>query len=316
MRQVPRLVATRVAALLASATLASFLVFGALQLAPGSPLAALSGGRTLPPEAEARLIERYHLNDPFFVRYVKWLWDVLHGDLGESFVFRTEVRDLISSRVATTVYLVLIASALIIVLGVGSGLLGALRGGRTDSVVLVATAAGQAIPSFAAAVVLVSVFAVRLGWFPSIGSGEGIVDRLHHLVLPSIALAVGQTAYVARVSRAAVIEELDRDHVQTATARGLPGRYITRSHVVRNAAPPIMTVAGITIAGLAATTVVVERAFSLNGIGSLLVEAIARKDFAVVQAVSLILVLVFLVANTLVDVTYRLLDPRVGVDTR
>lgn len=290
----------------------SFLVFAALEAAPGSPLVALSGGRTLPPEAEARIIERYHLNDPFVVRYVRWLGDVVRGDFGESFVFRDEVRDLIASRVVTTASLVLLASALIIGFGIGAGVMGALRGGRLDSSIMVGTAAGQAVPSFAAAVVLVWVFAVKLEWFPSIGTGSGFVGRLHHLVLPAIALAIGQTAYLARVARASVLEEMERDHVQTARARGLPDGHVTRSHVIRNASIPIVTVSGLTIAGLTATTVVVERAFSLNGIGSFLVEAIARKDFAVVQTISLILVAVFLVANTIVDLSYHLLDPRVG----
>lgn len=313
MRKVVGLIASRLAALVVSTAVSSFLVFGSLELAPGSPLAALSGGRTLPPEAQARLVARYHLDDPFLVRYVKWLGDVVRGDLGESFVFRFEVRELITTRLVTTVSLVLLSSVLIVGFGVGAGLLGALRGGRADSVVLAGTAAGQAVPSFVGAMVLVWVFAVKLGWFPSIGAGSGVLGRLHHLTLPAVALAIGQTAYIARVSRAAVLDELERDHVQTAIARGLPKRYVTRTHVIRNAAIPIVTVSGLTVAGLAATTVVVERAFNLNGIGSLLVEAIARKDFAVVQAVALILVTVFLVANMLVDVTYRLLDPRVGV---
>ena len=160
------------------------------------------------------------------------------------------------------------------------------------------------------------LFAVKLGWFPAIGAGDGLTDRIHHLTLPALALAIGQTAYIARVARASVLDELDRDHVQTAIARGLPRRYITRTHVLRNAAIPIVTVSGLTVAGLAATTVVVERAFNLNGVGSLLVEAIARKDFAVVQAVALLLVSLFLVINSLVDLTYGLLDPRVGAVRR
>lgn len=316
MRRVIGVLGERLIALAGSMLVSSFLVFGALQLAPGSPLASLSGGRTLPPEARARLVARYHLEDPFLLRYARWLLDVARGDLGESFVFRDEVRDLISTRVLTTVMLVAIAALLIIGFGIGAGFLAALRGGRTDATIMVGTAAGQAVPSFVAAMVLVWVFAVRLGWFPAIGAGSGFLDRVHHLALPAIALAAGQTAYIARVTRASVLDELDRDHVQTAIARGLPRSHVTRAHVIRNAAIPIVTVSGLTVAGLAATTVVVERAFNLNGIGSLLVEAIARKDFAVVQAVSLVLVTVFLIVNTLVDVTYRFLDPRVGMAAR
>jgi peptide/nickel transport system permease protein len=316
MRRTLALIGSRLVALVASMAVSSFLVFGALQLAPGSPLASLSGGRTLPPEAEARLIDRYHLGDPWLVRYGKWLGDVVRGDLGESFVFRLDVRDLVTTRLVTTMTLVAMASVLIVGLGIGAGFLGALKGGRADSAIMVGTAAGQATPSFVAAMVLVWLFAVKLGWFPAIGAGSGVVDRVHHLALPAIALAIGQTAYIARVARASVLDELDRDHVQTAVARGLPRRYVVRTHVLRNAAIPIITVSGLTVAGLAATTVVVERAFNLNGVGSLLVEAIARKDFAVVQAVALLLVFLFLVVNMLVDLTYRLLDPRVGAVKR
>jgi len=305
-----KLIASRLLGLVVTLLVSSLLVFGALALVPGDPIVALSGGRTLSPVARQALIDRYHLADPVVVRYVRWLGDVVTGDLGQSFVFKSEVTSLIGARLLTTVMLVAMASVLIVVLGVGSGVLAGTRGGRVDTGVMFATVIAQAIPSFVAAVALVAVFAVRLPWFPPIGSGDGLTDRLHHLVLPAISLALGQTAYVARVSRAAILAEFDREHVETAFARGLPWRTVVRRHVLRNAMIPIITVAGLTIAGLIATTVVVERAFSLNGIGSLLVEAIARKDFAVVQAVALLLVAVFVVVNTSVDLVYRLIDPR------
>jgi peptide/nickel transport system permease protein len=203
------------------------------------------------------------------------------------------------------------ASALIVGGGVTLGLVAGIRGGLLDKGVLLATVIGQAVPSFVAAMVLIWLFAVQLGWFPAIGSGSGLGGRLQHLVLPSIALALAQLAYVARITRAATRQELGREHIETARARGLAPSQITRRHVVRNAMIPIVTVSGLTVAGLLATTVVVERAFNLDGVGSLLVEAVVRKDFAVTQAVSLVLVTAFVVVNALVDLLYGVLDPRV-----
>jgi peptide/nickel transport system permease protein len=203
------------------------------------------------------------------------------------------------------------ASGLIVGVGVTLGLAAGIRGGLLDKGVLLATVIGQAVPSFVAAIALIWLFAVQLGWFPAIGSGSGLAGRVQHLILPAVALALAQLAYVARITRAATREQLSSEHVETARARGLAPSQITRRHVVRNAMIPIVTVSGLTVVGLLTTTVVVERAFNLDGVGSLLVEAVVRKDFAVTQAVSLLLVTAFVLVNTLVDLLYGVLDPRV-----
>jgi peptide/nickel transport system permease protein len=301
---------TRLARLVITLLAASFLIFSSLYLTPGDPISTLSGGRTLPPEAVEAVRQQYHLDDPFLLRYLAWLGDVVRGDLGESFVFNAAVSALVSARAGTTVLLVAMASVLIVGVGITLGVLGGIRGGLLDKGMLVTTVIGQAVPSFVAAMVLIWLFAVRWSWFPAIGSGEGFADRFHHLTLPAMALALAYLAYVARISRAATRDELSREHVETARARGLSSSQVVRRHVVRNAMIPIATVSGLTIAGLLAGTVVVERAFNLDGLGSLLVEAVVRKDVAVVQAVSLILVTAFVVVNTLVDLLYRVLDPR------
>jgi peptide/nickel transport system permease protein len=308
----PRILMQRLLGLAVTLVACGFLVFSSLYLAPGDPVSTLSGGRTLPPEAVQALRRQYHLDDPFAMRYLAWLGDILHGDLGESLAFNTRVSDLIAARVGTTVTLVAMASVLILGVGVTLGVLAGIRGGLLDKGVLMTTVIGQAVPSFVAAIVLTWLFAVRLRWFPAIGSGAGLAGRLHHLTLPAIALMVAWLAYVARVARAATLDELEREHVETARARGFSPSQIVRRHVVRNAMIPIVTVSGLTIAGLLAATVVVERAFNLDGLGSLLVEAVVRKDVAVVQPVSLILVTAFVVVNTLVDLLSSALDPRVA----
>lgn len=303
-----RFIAERVAALVITLLVASFLIFGALYLAPGDPAALLAGNRATAEQLE-EIREQNNLNDPFLTRYGTWLKDVLHGDLGTSFVYRQDVTTLLAPRAGNTVFLVLYTSAIILVVGIGLGVIGALRR-RSGIVVTVLTALGMATPVFVAAIVLITVFAVELHWFPVFGSGEGFVDKLWHLTLPAIALSLPFLAYVAQITKASVREELGREHVETAQSRGIPGPLIVRRHVLRNALIPITTVAGLTVAGLIAAAVVVEQAFGLSGLGSLLVKSAAQKDFVVVQAISLILVAAFVIANAVVDLVNGLLDPR------
>jgi peptide/nickel transport system permease protein len=311
-----RFVGRRIAMLVLTLLVASFAIYASLSIAPGNPLSVLTGGRTLPPEAMATLRARYHLDEPLPAQYWHWLTSALHGDLGTSIALRESVNALIGERAGVTVELVLYAAVLILVLGIGSGIVAGLRRGAIDMSVIVGTTVFAAIPSFVAAIVLISVFAVRLGWFPALGPGTGGLDRLWHLTLPAIALALSALAIVARVTRVSVREEMGREHVQTAVSRGLPWYLVVRRHVLRNAAIPITTVSGITIASLIALSAVVERAFSLNGLGSELVSAAASKDFAVVQGISLVLVAGFVITNTIVDLVYALLDPRVVLGSR
>jgi peptide/nickel transport system permease protein len=311
-----RFLVRRVTMLVVTVLVASFAIYSAMYLAPGSPIAALTGGRTPSPEAIKVLEQRYHLNDPFFVRYVRWLGGALHGDFGRSIPLRQDVSTLIAQRIGTTIQLVLYASILIVVVGIGLGVLGGLKRGFADTVVIVVTTIGAAVPTFVAAIVLLSVFAVQLGWFPALGTGDGFFDQVKHLTLPAVALAFSAVALVARVTRTSVREELRREHVQTATSRGIPMRLIIRRHVLRNASIPITTVVGLTIASLFAASAIVERAFTLNGIGAYLIQAAASKDMAVVQGITLVIVTVFVVINTLVDVLYVILDPRVSLGDR
>jgi peptide/nickel transport system permease protein len=299
--------------LLASLVVASFIIFAALYLSPGSAISALTGGRALPASSIHVLEQRYHLNQPFFVQYWYWLDNVLHGNLGDSIEWKVSVTSLMGNLAGTTAGLVLYASLIIVVLGIGLGVVSALRPGALDSSTLVVTAVTAALPSFVAAMVLTAVFAVELRWFPALGNGSGFTSNVRHLTLPAIALAISSLAIVARVTRAAVKEEAKQEHVQTAISRGIPYRLVIRRHVLRNAAIPITTVTGITIASLIATDAVVETAFGLNGLGAFLVKAAEDKDLAVVQGISLVLVCAFVVINAIVDLLYAALDPRVSL---
>jgi peptide/nickel transport system permease protein len=306
----------RLIMLIGTLLVSSFVIYSALYLAPGNPIATLTGGRTPSPEAVKTLEERYHLNDPFLVRYWDWLVGVVHGDFGVSIPLHQDVSTLIGERIGITLGLVAYAAVIILILGIGAGILAALRPGLIDSSVIVASTISAALPSFVAAIVLLLVFSVQLGWFPAFGPGDAGLDRIYHLTLPAIALALASLAIVSRVTRACVREELRREHVQTAVSRGIPRHLVIRRHVLRNAAIPITTVAGLTIASLIALSAVVERAFALNGLGAYLIQASLSKDFAVVQGISLVLVVAFVVTNTVIDVLYALLDPRVKLGER
>ena len=306
-----RYVVRRVVALVAILFVTSFLVFAGLHLAPGSPESFLLQGKTVSPETIASIRAQYHLDDPFLVQYARWLSGVVRGDLGRSLVFRQEVAGLLWSRIPTTLFLAAYASILILTIGLVLGAIAALKRGWADSTILIGTTVAAATPSFVAAIVLISVFAVRLGWLPAFGAGKGTLGRLEHLTMPAVALALSYLALVARVTRSAMIEELGREHVETARVRGVPESAILRRHVFRNALAPIATIAGIVVAGLLTAAVVVESAFGLNGLGSLLVQSVNVKDFPVVQAIALLLVGVFVVTNLIVDLLYGVIDPRV-----
>ncbi|MEA2628706.1 MAG: peptide/nickel transport system permease protein [Chloroflexota bacterium] len=302
--------------LIVSLLVASFVIFAAIYLAPGNPIAALSGGRSIPPDSLKVLEARYHLDQPFLVQYWYWLTNALHGNLGISITLRENVSDLIASRISTTAGLVLYSSILIIAIGVGLGIVAGLRPGLLDTSALVITAISASLPAFVAAIVLILVFAVQLQWFPSLGNGIGFFDQVKHLTLPAVALAISSLAIVARVTRAAIREESRREHVQTAVSRGIPTAQLIRRHVLRNAAIPITTISGITIASLIAVAAVVEVVFGLAGLGAYLVQSAQSKDLAVVQGISLLLVGAFVAVNVLVDVLYAVLDPRVSLGSR
>jgi peptide/nickel transport system permease protein len=306
-------VATRVAGLVATLFIASLVVFGALYAAPGSPLTYLTHGRTMSPDALASIKAEYHLDDPVWQQYLRWLGGVARGDFGTSIIYHQPVASLVGSRAVATLLLVFMAAVIVLVLGLAVGTLAGLRPGWLSRSVMAGATAVMAVPTFVGAVVLIIVFGVNLDWFPVFGAGRAGLDAVYHMVLPSIALALASVAFVARLAQTAIRQELSADHVQTAISRGLPRGVVVRRHVMRNAAMPVLTVAGLTIAGLIAGSVVVEQVFQLGGLGQFLVNSVQQKDFPVVQAICLMYVAAFIVLNTLIDIAYTLLDPRVSV---
>ncbi|MFG2882737.1 ABC transporter permease [Streptomyces sp. NPDC048297] len=311
-----RFAVRRLAEMIATLLCASFVVFGAMYLAPGSPASFLLSGRSASPQALAAINEQYHLNDPFFVRYLRWLGDVAHGDFGRSITYRTDVSRLLADRLPTTLLLVAMALVVVVVVGLVLGRLAAVRGGATDSAVLVTTTLAVGTPSFVAAVMLQGLFAVRLGWFPSGGAGDGLLDEVWHLTLPAIALALYLIGLLARVTRSAMLEALDSEHVTVARSRGVPERQVIRRHVFRNSLGTVLTTGGLIVSTLLVCTILVESAFSIGGIGQLLELSTTTKDFPTVQAISLIIVALFMVVNLVVDLLMPLVDPRITLGAR
>ncbi|WP_405009686.1 ABC transporter permease [Kitasatospora sp. NBC_01539] len=306
-----RYVATRLGMLVVTVLVSSLAIHGAMFLTPGDPATLLVGGSRNPdPAVLAQIHREYHLDDPFLQGYWHWLSGCLRGDFGTSLVYRDSVADLVGARVGDTLALVGYASVLVLAAGIVIGTVAALRGGRTETLATTVTAGAMAVPTFVLAVLLIWLFAVRLPWFPVYGSGDGFTGTLSHLTLPAVALAMTWIGYVAQVTRTAVRAEMRAEHVETARSRGIPEWTVIRRHVLHNASGPVFAVSGVAVAGLIATAAVAEQAFGTGGLGALMIEAASKQDMAVVQAVSLIFVVVFVVLNTAVDLAGAALDPR------
>ncbi|MFF3031915.1 ABC transporter permease [Streptomyces rubiginosohelvolus] len=311
-----RFAVRRVAEMAATLLAASFVVFGAMYLAPGSPASFLLTGRSASPEAVAAINAQYHLDDPFAVRYLRWLGDMAQGDFGRSLTYRTDVSRLIADRLPTTLLLIAMALTVVVAVGLLLGRIAAVRGGATDTAVLISTAIAVGTPSFVAAVLLQGLFAVRLGWFPSSGAGDGFLDTLWHLTLPAVALALYLIGMLARVTRSAMLDALGAEHVTVARSRGVPERHVIRRHVLRNALGTVLTTGGLIVSTLLVCTILVETAFSIGGIGQLLELATSTKDFPTVQAISLIIVALFMTVNLAVDLLLPVVDPRITLGAK
>ncbi|MFB6672102.1 ABC transporter permease [Streptomyces sp. NPDC056390] len=305
LRYALRSLAGAVATLLVS----SFTIFLALGLSPGDAATRLAGSR-----ADAATIaavrHRYGLDRPLWERYTDWLTGALHGDFGTSLTHHQSVGSLVAPRLEQTLQLLAYTGLLIFIGGIGAGVLGAVFK-RLGGVLTVLSGIGVAIPTFVASAVLVEVFALRLGWFPALSSGVDGMGLVRRLTLPACALALSWAAYLAQVVRATVRENLDAEHVRTARSRGLREASILRRHILRNAAPDVVTVSGLAVAGLLAGAVVVEQAFGLGGIGAFLIQSVQTKDSNAVLAVSLLMILAFVAVTTATDIVHRILDPRV-----
>ncbi len=289
----------------------SFIVFTLLQLTPGDPALNLLGPRASTPEAVAAVRAQYHLDEPFLRQYLLWLGGVVQGDLGESIRSNEPVTSLLANRVLLTMQLAVYAFVMTVLVAVPLGVIAAWRsGGSFDRGVTTGAIIGVGAPSYALGLLLLYVFGVRLGVFPVYGSGDGGLDRLWHLTLPAVTLAIGLGALVFKLTRTAVLAELDQDYVTFARSRGLSNQQI-RWLVLRNAMLPVVTSLGLVFAFLFGGTILVEVTFALQGIGSLLASSVTFKDVPVVQAITLLTAAVIALTALAVDLFSFAADPRV-----
>jgi peptide/nickel transport system permease protein len=292
----------------------AFFVFSLLYLTPGDPAAVIAGDIATNEDIE-RIRQKLGLDQPFLTRFGTWAWGVLQGDLGISIFTNLPVVQLIGQRVEPTLSLALCTLIVSVAVAVPLGVIGAWKAGRLiDRVVMLFSVLGFSVPVFVLAYVLIYVFAIVLDWLPVQGYvpiREGFWPWLRQLILPSIALGTIYIALIARITRATMLEVLAQDYVRTAHAKGLAPKAVLMQHALKNAAVPIVTIIGIGVALLISGVVVTESVFAIPGIGRLTVDAILRRDYPVIQGVILLFSVIYVVVNLLVDLSYRLFDPRI-----
>lgn len=293
----------------------AFLVFALLAASPGTPIQTLLGTRPVTPELVASLREQHRLDEPFVAQFLHWLAGAVRLDFGQSISVQagTPVADMIYGRMLLTTELAVYCLLLVLLIGVPLGVAAGMRHGRaTDRSISLLATVGFGAPVHVLSIVLLYVFGVALGWFPVYGAGDGgFADRVTHLTLPAVTLAIVLSAVVVRQTRAATLTVMRQDYLTFARLRGLsPGRVLFR-YVLRNSAPPVVTSAGLLLIAPVSAGVFIEQVFSLPGMGSLLLSAVTAKDVPVVQGLALLLGAFVVVVNLLVDLLGLLLDPRV-----
>ena len=295
----------------------SFLIFALLAISPGSMETTLLGARPATPETIDAIRDEYHLNQPFLVQYWYWARDAAQLDFGRSITSGDTVTHVVQERLPISFALAGYTLLLVLVVGVPLGLLAGIRHGtRADRVITTFTVVGMSAPAFAVGLLLLYVFGVELGWFPVFGAGDGFVDRIHHLTLPAIALALALGALVVRQTRAAALDVMHEDYVTFARARGLSRSRLLGAYALRNVSLPIVTSAGFILILALSGAVLVESVFSLAGVGSLVVESVTTKDVPVVQGVALMLAFYVIVINVLIDLSVMVIDPRTRYSVR
>jgi len=300
--------------MLAVLAIVAVMVFVLTRAASGDPISVLLGDQATA-EDIARVQKDYGLDKPLPVQFAYWLGEVLHGNLGQSIFLQRPVTQALWERAEPTTLLALMAVAIAALIGIPSGIISAVYRGRwLDQVVTGAAMLGASIPSFWFGIVLIQMFAVSLGWFPVSGYGApdaSLGERLHALMLPATVLGVLNSALIIRFTRASMLDVLGEDYVRTARSKGLSEGTVVLKHALRNALVPIVTVLGLTVALMIGGAVVTETVFGLPGIGNLVVNAVLRRDYPVIQGALLVIAAIYVLINFAIDLLYVAVDPRV-----
>lgn len=308
-----RFIARRLLSLALTLVVASAIIFLALEVVPGDPASVMLGVNAQPETINA-LRQELGLDVSKPVRYINWVSGMLNGDFGTSYTYRTPIRDMIADRMVVSFPLALYALLLSTLIAFPAGIIAATRRGAVADVSIMGTTQlGIAIPNFWFAMILVSIFAIKLRWFSAGGFPgweDGFFAGIKALTLPAIALALPQASILSRVMRSSLLDTLDEDFIRTARAKGLTSRQALWRHALRNALIPVLTIIGLQFSFLLAGAIIIENVFYLPGLGRLIFQSITQRDLIVVESVVMLLVFAVVVVTFLVDIAYAAVDPR------
>jgi peptide/nickel transport system permease protein len=304
----------RLALLVPVLLIVGIIVFSLIHLTPGDP-ASVYLGREATQEQKDALRERLSLNEPFHVQFIDWFTGAARFDLGDSLFLNQPVSEALLDRAQPTGLLTIYALTLSIIIAIPAGVIAAVRrNSLVDRLLMVMSISGAAVPSFFLGILLILLFAVVLGWLPSGGYvdiGEDPVQHFKYMLLPTFTLGFSAAGLLARLVRSTMLDVLSEDYVRTAYAKGLPNRHVILRHALRNALIPVLTIIGISLAGMLGGSIVIETVFNIPGMGRLLVQSVVRRDFPVVQGAVMTVAAIEVLVMLLIDVLYVYVDPRV-----
>jgi peptide/nickel transport system permease protein len=301
--------------LIATLFAVTFLTFLMVALLPGDPVDTILGTGPRAPGIEEQIREDLNLDDPFIVRYFAWLGDAVTGDLGTSYVTDQPVSDTIQSRLPVTAQLAFMSIFIAVVVAIPVGVLGAYKQGKwADTTTSAAVQVALSIPNFVFGIFLIWLFAVQLGWLPASNwsrLSDGVGDNMKSAILPALSLALAQMALFSRLVRSDMMATLRENYILSARAKGLSDRYILFRHALRPSSLSLMTIVGISFGALLGGTVIIESLFAIPGLGFSLIAAINGRDILVIQGITVFIAAMFVIINTIVDLLYAVLDPRI-----
>ena len=312
-----KVIAARLIRLIATLLAVTFLTFSMTALLPGDPVNAILGVDSVrDPEVVAKIRADLGLDDPFLIRYVNWLGNTVTGDLGQSYITDQEVISTISQRLPVTAQLAFMAIIMALVLAIPIGVLGAYKQGKwQDSTTSAGVQVALSVPNFIVGIFLIWLFSVQLGWLPASNwnriSNDGLIENLKTAILPASALAMTQMAIFSRLVRSDMIATLQENYILAARSKGLSNRFILIRHALRPSSLSLMTIIGINFGALLGGTVIIETLFAIPGIGFRLINAINQRDIIVIQGITVFIATAYVVINTVVDLLYAVIDPRI-----
>lgn len=294
------------------------MTFVITRVLPGNPAVSILGPQATA-EDIAKMEEEMGLHDPMPVQYINYMKRILTGDLGTSYRYNRPVADLIFEKLPNTLQIALASLIIALLIGVPVGIISAVKQYSVfDYISMIAALIGVSMPSFWLGLMLVLIFSVNLGWFPTMGMGaisNGIGDVISHLFLPSLCLSFGSMANFARISRSSMLEVIDQDYMKAVRAKGIRENVVIIKHGYKNALPPIVTVLGMRIAALMTGAIMIETIFAWPGIGRLIVDAINNNDFEMIQGTVLFMAILYVTVNLVVDIIYLYINPKVSYES-